>query len=65
MRKFFEPKKILLKTFENGETLSMWHLELNCWTFCHTHDGKDNRVGPMLPTKTALMLEAKEYVERF
>lgn len=64
MKKYFEPKKTLVETFDNGETLSIWHLELNCWTFCHTHNGNDNRVGSMFPNKTALMIEAKEYIER-
>jgi len=66
MRKtVFAPSKTLLKTWPDGQSLSIWHLEPGNWTFCHSHDNTENRVGPMFPTKSALMLEAKDYLAQW
>ena len=65
MTKPFTPTKILLRQWADGQSLSIWHIAPACWTYCHTHDGHDNRVGSMFPTKTALMIDTPEYLTQW
>ena len=62
MRKTFNESKITLRHWPNGESLSIWHLSPGLWSFCHAWDGHESRVGPMYPTKTAIMLESESYI---
>lgn len=64
--KAFNPTKTLIHLWEDGQEISIWHLDRSCWTFCHTdpESGRvECRVGPMYPTKDALMIAAPEYLK--
>lgn len=65
MKPPFKPKKTLLHAWPDGQALSIWHLDRGCWTYCHTRDGNDNRVGPICPTKEALMIGTGDYLKEW
>ena len=62
MRHFTE-QKILLRVWPGEQYLSIWHLAPGIWSFCHGEGGRKSRVGPMYPTKAALLLEVSAYAK--
>ena len=33
----FNESKITIRTWEDGQSVSIWHLAPGLWTFCHVH----------------------------
>lgn len=62
MRNFTE-SKVALKTWDDGQSLSIWHLAPGLWTYCHSLNGEDRRIGGMFSTRTAILCDAPSYLE--